>query len=285
MNRRLKFLFAFPFFLFFLLITSCSNEEKMNTLLNLNKTKASVKIGDVFDVELSFVNKDAFHTIKVIKAINGKVVTSYNKVIDVATISNPYKFEENVVNGDEVATVVYSFIGLDAAGKQLDAMDLVLNVDIAYGPLLLKYDWGLVSQMIAGYEFADDAAKDDVYRFNADKSWQLDWGTKFSTGGSEALNSYCAWKPIGNEAKIDSLYMIKYNIFNPAVANITKYKVLKMENREMILETRQDWSWLGLANDEKVIEKYEPKSKLPSFNPYGAQDASYVIPLCNPGNY
>lgn len=283
MNRILNSLLVF---VLFLLIASCSDDEKTNTsLLNLDKTKASVQIGDVFNVNISFENKENFKTIKVVKAIGGKVVADYDRVIDVSTISNPYKFEENVVNGDETATVVYSFYGLDASGKQLDAMDLVLNVDLAYEPLLLKYDWSLISQLIAGYEFAEEPQKDDVYRFNADKSWQLDWGTKFSSGGLEVLNSYCAWKPIGNGAKIDSLYMIKYNIFSPAVAEITKYKVIKMENKELILETRQDWSWLGLAADEKVIEKYEPKSKLPSFNPYGENDASYVIPACHPGSY
>lgn len=273
-------------FMLLLLITSCSDDDKINTsLLNLDKTQASVKIGDVFNVNISFKNKGNFKAVKVIKAINGKVVSNYNRVIDVSTVSNPYKFEESVINGDEVATVTYSFIGLDASGNQLDAMDCLLNVELAYEPLLLKYDWSLVSQMIAGYEFAEEPQKDDVNRFNADKSWELDWGSKLSSGQLETLNSYCAWKPIGNGAKIDSLYMIKYNIFSPTVADITKYKVLKMENKELILETRQDWSWLGLATDEKVIEKYEPKSKLPSFNPYGDADASYVVPSCNPGSY
>lgn len=282
MKRILNSLFVF---LLLMLIASCSDDEKTSpSLLNLSKTQASVQIGDVFDVELSFENKDNFKTIKVIKAINGQVVTSYNRVIDVSTISNPYKFEENVVNGDEVATVTYSFYGLDASGKQLDAMDCILNVKLAYEPLLVKYDWGLVSQLIAGYEFAEDHAKDDVYRFNADKSWELDWGAKKSPAALETLNSYCAWKPIVNGAKMDSIYMIKYNIFG-GPADITKYKVLKMENKEMILETRQDWSWLGLATDEKVTEKYETKSKSPSFNPYGDADASYVIPACNPGSY
>lgn len=282
MKRILSPLFVF---LLLILIASCSDDEKTNTsLLNLDKTKASVQIGDVFNVTISFENKDNFKTVKVVKAIGGKVVADYDRVIDVSTISNPYKFEENVVNGDEAATVVYSFYGLDTSGKQLDAMDLVLNVDLAYEPLLLKYDWSLISQLIAGYEFAEEPQKDDVYRFNADKSWQLDWGTKFSNGALETLNSYCAWKPIGASAKMDSIYMIKYNIFG-GPAEITKYKVLKMENKEMILETRQDWSWLGLATDEKVIEKYETKSKLPSFNPYGDQDASYVIPACHPGSY
>lgn len=282
MKRILNPLFVF---LLLMLIASCSDDEKTNTnLLNLSKTQASVQIGDVFDVDLSFENKDNFKTVKVIKAINGKVVADYNRVIDVATISNPYKFEENVVNGDEVATVTYSFIGLDASGKQLDAMDCLLNVELAYEPLLVKYDWSLISQLIAGYEFAEEPQKDDVYRFNADKSWELDWGTKYSSGGLEVLNSYCAWKPIMNGAKMDSIYMIKYNIFG-GPADITKYKVLKMEKKEIILETRQDWSWLGLAADEKVTEKYETKSKLSSFNPYGDADASYVIPACNPGSY
>lgn len=268
--------------------TACNDDvEKPTGQLILSSIEASVKIGDYLSVNISLGQADKFQKIVVKKAIDGKAVDSYQKELNVSDLTFPYTFREEIVGGDETGVLVYSFYGLDGNGQSVDASDIVVTVDLAQLPLFLKYDWGLISQTIQGSDFAEAYMKDDIYRFNPDMGWELDWGDVKSAGALETLDSYCAWKVITTGATVDSLYMIKYNVFTPSTPVISKYKVLKLENREMILESRQDLSFLpGFVKDEKVTDKYQPISKSDDFTPYrGANPDNYYVESCNPGSY
>lgn len=267
---------------------ACDDDnEKPAELVRLSALNASVKIGDYLAVDVSLGQPELLRKIVVKKTIDGKEVTSYQKELDVKSLTFPYTFTEEIVAGDEEGTLVYSFYGLDGDGRQLDASDVVVAVELAQLPLFLKYDWSLTSQKIQGGEYAEDYMKDDIYRFNPDLTWELDWGDVKSAGALETLDSYCAWKAITTGARVDSLYLVKYNIFSPQTPVVTKYKVLKLENREMILESRQDLSFLpGYTVDEKVTETFHPVSKTDDFIPYRGADAdSYFIESCRPGSY
>lgn len=269
-------------------IIACSDDsENPSECLNLSPLSSSVKIGDYLSANLSLNQEDRVQKIVIKKTIDGKAIASYQRELNVKDLTFPYTFKEEIIAGDETGVLVYSFYGLDASGQQVDASDIVVSVELAQLPLFLKYDWGLLSQQIQGSDFAEVYMKDDVYRFNPDMSWELDWGDIKSAGALETLDSYCAWKAITTGATVDSLYMIKYNIFSPKSPVVTKYKVLKLENREMILESRQDLSFLpGFAKDEKVTDKFQPISKSDDFTPYrGANSDSYFVESCNPGSY
>lgn len=78
---------------------------------------------------------------------------------------------------------------MDENNSVVDAADLVLTVELAQIPLLLKYDWVLASQTIKGEDTATPDLKDDIHRFNSDLTWQVDWGFIFSSAALETLNS------------------------------------------------------------------------------------------------
>ncbi len=197
-------------------------------------------------------------------------------------------FREEVIAGDETGVVVYSFYGMNANNLLVDASDLVLTVDLAEVPLLLKYDWKLVQQIIQGEDWATPDLKDDVYRFNPDLTLEWDWGTVFSAVGLEKLNACCSWDVDQAGAKVEYLYMVKYSVFNTASPMITKYKVVQLADRKMILESHQNLAGLGpdFSTDEVVMETYEPVSKTDDFIPYrGENPDNYIIDTCNPGSY
>ncbi len=268
---------------------ACNDDnDTKDVLLTLSSYEESVKIGDVVSVQLSLSNPEKFSQVLIKKSISGKEVSSYKKELNVADEVFPYTFTEEVVSGDEDGIVVYSFYGLDPNGFIADASDLVLTVDLAELPLLLKYDWQLVQQTIQGEDFATPDLKDDLYRFNPDLTFEMDWGTILSTAQLETLNACCAWDVDRTGEKVDSLYMIKYNIFQPNTPMITKYRVVKLADREMVLESRQDLSALGpeFSTDEIVTETYSPVSKTDDFTPYRGQNPdSYFVEACNPGTY
>lgn len=287
-SRKLVFFPVLLAALIILAVIGCNDgNEKSSGLLKLSAEQASLQIGDKLSVDIALAQTDKLRTIVVKKTIDGKEVSSYKRELNVGELSFPYKFTEEVVGGDEKGILVYSFYGIDGSGEVVDASDVVVTVALAELPLLLKYDWSLLSQTIQGDDYAEPYMKDDIYRFNPDLSWELDWGDVKSAGALETLDSYCAWKAICTGAVVDSLYMIKYNVFAPGTPVITKYKVLKLENRELILESRQDLSFLpGFAADEKVTEKFQPVSKSDDFTPYrGANPDNYIVGSCNPGSY
>ena len=71
-------------------------------------------------------------------------------------------------------------------------------------------------------------------------------------------------------------------------SGITKYKVVQLADRKMILESHQNLAGLGpdFSTDEVVMETYEPVSKTDDFTPYrGENPDNYIIDTCNPGSY
>lgn len=288
MKRKILITLVITCVSFALLNVSCSDDNDHTSVVNLSTTKVTAKIGETFSVDISLSQPDRISSIVVEKTISGKKVQAYSRTLNVSGMQFPYTFTEEVIPEDEEGIVVYSFYGLGANGNQIDASDIVVNINITQLYRLTKYDWKPVSQIIQKEDYAAEYTKDDVYRFNSDQSWELDWGTKFSDWGLETLDSYCAWKIVGTDEKIDSLYMIKYNIFAPTQAVITKYRVVKLQDQELTLESIQDLSGLGaeFSDKESVLDTYAGVSKSSDFTPYrGSNPDSYKVEACKPGSY
>ncbi len=280
--KTLKKNLFIPFVLGIMLsvIIACNDESGSGTALTLSSYEGKVKIGDMASVQISLSDPESFSKIVVKKSISGKEVVDYKKELNVKDIEFPYTFREEVVAGDETGVVVYSFYGMNANNLLVDASDLVLTVDLAEVPLLLKYDWKLVQQIIQGEDWATPDLKDDVYRFNPDLTLEWDWGTVFSAIGLEKLNACCSWDVDQVGAKVEYLYMVKYSVFNTASPMITKYKVVQLADRKMILESHQNLAGLGpdFSTDEVVMETYEPVSKTDDFTPYrGELDGKFTL--------
>lgn len=290
--KTLKRVLFIPFILGIVLlfaIAACDDSEEQGyQLLTLSSYSEKVKIGDIVSVELSLPENNNISSISVKKTISGKSVEDYNKVIETKNGTLSYKFEEEVISGDENGVVVYSFYAKNVNDEILDASDLVLTVDLAELPLLLKYDWQLTQQIIQGEDWATPDLKDDIRRFNSDLTYEMDWGSILSAAALETLNSYCSWDVDMNGSKVESLYTVTYNIFQPTTPVIQKYKVIKLADREMVLEYTTDLSGLdpSFSDNELVRETYSPVSKTDDFTPYRGQNPdSYIIESCNPGSY
>ena len=272
-----------------LLFHSCNDDDNTShSLLSLSKLEDKVKIGDYTSVTISLDDAKQISKIIVKKTIEGKEIASYQKSLEVAQLTFPYEFREQIVDGDENGTVVYSFYGQDAQGNVVDAADLVLTVELAEIPLLLKYDWMLAAETIQGENTATQDLTDDVHRFNPDQTWQVDWGSVFSDWMLETLNSYCSWQVTTDGSKVKTLSVIHYNIFVPSVPVITTYNVLQLSDRKMILESFQDLSAFGdqYSDHEQVLDVYVAVSKSSEFTPYrGSNPDSYYVESCNPGSY
>ena len=269
-----------------LLFHSCNKETvNVNNIIEVSDTKAQVQFGEDLSVQLNLKNKSAVEQIKVVKSIDGKVVNGYNRMLVVKDIQFPYTFSESVGLADEDGVVMYSFYALDKSGTEKDAVDVVLYISFGQLYSLIKYDWKSIGMDIAGFDFTDDALRDNVYRFHEDQSLQFDWGTTLTSLGLEVFLSHCAWKVIEKDSKVDSLHLIRYNIMNHN-QDVIKYKVVELKDRKMVLQHLEDWSWLGLGVEEPVLTTLEGSARSANFAPNRGQNPnSYVIPACRPGTY
>jgi hypothetical protein len=273
------------------IIYSCSDDSNGGydpKILSLSTLSEKVAIGDSASVEISLLKPNSVDKIIVEKSNNGIVDTASTEVINAKDITFPYTYKHQIENGDEDGMVVYSFYAKNSAGKTVDAADLVLTVDIAQLPLLLKYDWQLVSQTVHGEDTATPDLTDDIQRFNDDMTWQVDWGTTFSAMKLETLNSYCAWQVTMEGSAVKTLSTIHYNIFTPTVPVKDTYNVVQLSDKKMILESFMDLSAFGseYSDHERVLSVYEAVNKSTDFTPYrGSNPESYYVSSCDPGTY
>lgn len=272
------------------MIISCddNNSYQKMDIVQLSAKKLTVKVDEELSVAITLSDQNQIKTILIEKTRDGKKAEDFIPVkLDVATIKFPYTFTDIATMEDEEGIPVYSFYGLDANGNVVDVTDLIVNIEVTQLKRLQKFDWEITAQVIAGKNiFIDDPnheASDNTFRYNADWSWEYDWGTKV---GLEVLNATCAYKIIGTENKIDSIYTISYSIFDPNTPVVTKYKVGKLDETTLELESIQDLSAFDYSSEELVIDRFVAVPQSSSFVPYrGSNPADYIIPSCNPGSY
>lgn len=279
-----KFIILFIGICFSILFTTCEEDNNINipSKVILDKLTTKGKIGDEITARVTFAS-DEINKLVVTKTIDGQEVADYRAEVSVTSASDKYEFVQMILAGDEKGTLVFTFSGYNAKDECLDASDLTVTVELSGTPLLLKYDWRLTRQSLDGDNGTTDAMTNNVYRFNDDYSWELDFGSDPTIG--EILSQYCAWKIAGNESKIDSIYLVKFN-FLAEVPTFEGYKVLKLEGEDLWIETTMDLSWAGYSKETKVEERYVAVPKSPNFSPYGNEPAeNYNWGPCTPGEY
>jgi hypothetical protein len=266
---------------------SCEKDESIHhdSKVILDKLLFSGYTGDTIKATVTF-GSPAIKKIVITKWVNGEQISDYRIEVSVNNISEVYEFQQEIAVGDEEGTLIYTFSGYDEDNKLIDASDLAVSVTLTDFGRLCKFDWKLTEQTTNGENTTSSEMLDNVYRLNNDFSWEYDWGDPAGAGW-DVLNQYCAWKYIGTELKADSIYLIKFG-FLSTTPTIDKYKVLKLDDTSLWIQTFMDLSWLGdpYTAETPVVEKYVAIPKSPDFTPYrGENPANYSWAPCTPGNY
>lgn len=284
MNKNTFTLILLSCIVFIGMAISCEDNKSFHKedIVQLSTKEVTAKVDEEFSVTVNLADKSEIHTILIEKTRSGKKAEDFTAItLNVSSTNFPYTFKDVVKIEDEEGIPIYSFYGLDANGNQIDATDLWLKVELVDLKRLLKFDWAQKSYMENGEEMiTGDYAEfaDDVYRFNQDYSWQCDWGQNAFLG---TLVSNCAWKYIGTDNSIDSLYTIKYDLSASWTWEkaITKYEVVEFSKDELVLKTIN-------AKGIEVREVFSAIAPSGSFTPYrGTSPAGYYVADCNPGSY
>jgi hypothetical protein len=249
-------------------LASCDNDENFaEPTLTLSQTNVTASPGDEVSVAITAAAEAGIRDLVVTKRWDGTTVDTETFT---TLPSTPYVYTVTDDDADHIVTL--NFTLTDKKNKSV-SKEVVITVELTPRQLLLKYNWRLSEEIRKKNNTNDinDAYTDDVYRFNADGTYNKSIGAKADDFGDIWFN-YCYWDLNDNTLK---LLMSRTGAFGEEVTDTLRIKVID--------ETKlhADVTYYGLdVFDETYdpVEEYEKRfvavPKVASFDPYqpGAAD-------------
>ena len=249
-------------------LSSCDEDEDFAVpTLSLSETEATASPGDEVSVTVNTTTAAGFQQLVVTKLWDG--VEQDEETFN-APLTTPYTY--TVVDEDADHIVTINFEVTDNQGRTASS-DLVITVELTPAQILLKYNWRLSDEIRKKTNQSDiaDPYDDDIYRFNADGTYNKSIGEKADDFGDVYFN-YCYYD--FNEETM-RLLMSRTGAFGEEVTDTL--------NVILIDETKlhADVTYYGLDVFDPTydpIEEYEKRfvavPKTSTFDPYmpGATD-------------
>ncbi|MBX2966594.1 MAG: hypothetical protein KF845_10640 [Cyclobacteriaceae bacterium] len=168
-------------------LTSCSDDESFDApTLVLSQTEVTASPGDDVTVNVTTTTDGGFKSLVVTKFWDG-TPQGTPQTFDSPITSLTYTVTE--ADADHIVTLNFKLT--DNKGKT-DEKELVISVELTPLQILLKYNWRLDQEIRKKTNLNDiaDAYTDDVYRFNADGTYNKSIGAKVDDFGDIWYN-YC----------------------------------------------------------------------------------------------
>lgn len=178
-------------------LASCSDDEGTEKPdISLSETSVTASSGDEVTVTLDISTDAGFESLVVTKLWDGQ---SQN----VETFDTPQSsYTYTVVDDDADHVLTLNFTVTDSKGRTAQ-QELVITIELSARQILLKYDWRHneeIREKTSENEI-QDYYTDDVYRFNADGTWQKSIGSK-SDGWGDELSTYCYYNLNNNTLRL-----------------------------------------------------------------------------------
>jgi hypothetical protein len=255
-----------------ILTVSCKKDEEKVPSVNLSQNSLQIKTGETVQVTVNVVNMEELGKVVITKKGDGASLGT-SEVLPSAITGNSFTFNYDVVAGDaDYTTVVFTFTpynkGLTAVTSE--ETDLVLTIELGPRDLLLKYDWLYLSEDITpsfpNVNSLSEKRRDDLYRYNEDKSWEVDFGAL--NDDFDGWSGYCSWKLDDTDQDNMVLYRNTFGIFTPDVTVTDTFKIKKLTADELWYEWHVDLTAFGGTADETVLSKFSAQPKSNDFTPY-----------------
>lgn len=274
-NRIFTSLFLLGVFAGAWILVSCEDDTFNDPTISLSSTAETASSGDVVTVDVTAVTDAELESFVVTKLWDG---TSQN-VETMTTIPTSYSY--TVVDADAEHVVTINFTVTDKQGKSA-SVDLVITIKLTPRQLLLKYNWKLSEEIRVktGTNDISDVYTDDVYRFNADGTYNKSIGEKVDDFGDIWYN-YCYYDLNDNTLK---LLMSRTGAFAEEVTDTLRITVI--DDTKLYANV----NYIGLEvfdPNYDHVEKFEKRlvavAKTNSFDPYlpgSTDDATGPANMC-----
>ena len=252
-----------------LTFSSCKKDDdtKAAPTVTLDVTSFTGKIGQTASVAVVVVAKEGLKSLTITKYLGTTVDASYGTA-GTKTVTTLTHAEDYVLNEEGLsAPVRFKFEATDNK-DQVSSADFIVTTEASTSYLLVKYNWQWKSKV--GKIFDTDPGEseqilaceeDNVYSFNADGTYTLDYGAITGTGGGtcdfDGFRAPTTWTLNADETV---LTIMAVNIFDPAdiqteVYNITDATITSMKSTQTVDLT----AFGGIIYDWKFEWTAKPK--------------------------
>ena len=175
---------------------SCGEKSTDPPTIQLSQTTATGKSGDEISVSVTTATDGGFKSLVVTKLWDGDAQDSetFN-----APLSSAYTY--TVVDEDADHVVTINFTVTDNEGRTASA-ELVVSIELTARQILLKYNWQKSSEIrdADDTDYMNAAFADDVYRFNADGTFNKSFGSTLAD--FDGLNVFCSYDLNDNTVRL-----------------------------------------------------------------------------------
>ncbi len=259
-----------------LVFVSCSEDDFAAPSIDLSETLLDAKAEEAITITASYTAEAGVESITITKYWDGAVQGTPEVKLDLQS-SGSIDFQYTVLVDDADHVLKFNFTILDNKG-QIAQKELVLNVELSSRQLLLKYDWLLTDEVRAktGESDIQDHYTDDVYRFNADGTYQKSIG-EMADDFNDVWYKHCTWD-FNDETRVLKLH--RTGAFGGDAYDVMTITIINHN------EIESDVTYLGLDTfntgeeavpyeaEEAYVKKFSAQAKGSSFDPYapGADD-------------
>jgi len=177
---------------------SCDDDDDSNPpTIALSDELINAKAGEEISVNVTVVAEAGLDKV-IVTALHDGVAFGTSQEFTDLTFTFTYTVSEEDV--DPILT--FNFTAIDNDGQEI-SKELVVDVELTMKQLLLKYNWKLteeIRELTSKNEIAD-VYTDDVYRFNADGTYDKSIGAKVDDF-SDLWFNYCYWNLDETEARL-----------------------------------------------------------------------------------
>ena len=251
-------------FLVLLLIMAGCKKDKTDTtvpVLTLTPDNITGKAGRMIEATLFINAPNKAKEVVIYKTINLVKDPAYGNggtltAVPVSVGENQYEYHFSYeLKGEEVEKLVgFNFRVMDEKGLAAEK-DLTVNTTTSGQQIIYSRKWKLVSKMWTSVspavEDLKDCEKDDVYSWNKDSTYSVNFGALACT--FDGFNVYDNWYLSEDEKTFTQIY---HSLFDPA--NITKeeYRVKTLTKDKLVMEIFVDLSVFGPPYTDKEVFTY-----------------------------
>lgn len=247
-------------FLVAIFIYGCSSDTDISSvILKLTPDKVQGKSGQSITATLNIDAINGLDKVVIYKTINlikdetfGDVVVTPELVKDNEYV---YIFDYELSPNEVEKLVGFNFHVVDKNGNFAEK-DLTVNTVMSGWQTIFTRKWKLDSRMwtTVSPEVEDikNCEKDDVYTFNQDGTYDIDFGALACD--FDGFNVYDSWELSEDEKTFTLVY---HSIFDPSNITTDVYKVKMISSEKFVIWITMDLTIFGLTDKEVFESTFE----------------------------
>lgn len=253
-----------PFFVALLIITGGCKKDSVDSsvpVLKLVPDNVTGKAGRMSEATLFIKAPNGVKDVVIYKTINLQRDNTYGgsgavTAVPVSVGEDNYEYHFIYeLKGDEVEKLVgFNFKFTDAKGLSVEK-DLTVNTITSGQQIIYSRKWKLISKLWTtvspAVEDLKDCEKDDVYSWNRDSAYSVNFGASACT--FDGFNVFDKWVLSEDEKTFTQIY---HSLFDPANITTEVYRVKTITKDKLVMEIFVDLSIFGPPYTDKEVFVY-----------------------------